>query len=66
MKKTRTTRTSGNRRAKVATRRAREIQSVFDRLGIGDEASREMFRRWPGVPADAPMEYRIVLAGCTL
>jgi cell division protein FtsB len=54
-----------SRKTKNAGCRTGEIQSVFDRLGLGDPASRRQARSNYGVVTPNQVTYRIVLSGST-
>lgn len=46
-------------------KRVREIQEVFERLGLPDDAARRQIRQGCGAPPARPALYRVVLAGTT-
>lgn len=54
-----------SRRAKEAADRHSEIQSVFERLSLGDAESRREARSNYGIVTPNQITYRIVLSGST-
>lgn len=50
---------------KRTTNRAKQIQTVFDKLGIADEASRNAFRPIHQLPPETGIDYIITLSGST-
>jgi hypothetical protein len=51
---------------KPSVHRVKQIQKVFDKLGIGDEASRQSVRQLYTPASEHTVHYRIVLSGSTL
>jgi hypothetical protein len=51
---------------KPSAHRVKQIQRVFDKLGIGDEASRQSVRKIDTPMSEQTVHYRIVLSGSTL
>jgi hypothetical protein len=49
----------------VSPKRVKQIQKVFDQLGIGDEASRRSVRPMYAPASEQTLHYRIVLSGST-
>ncbi len=47
-------------------KRVKQIQKVFDQLGIGDEASRRSVRPIYTPASEQVVHYRIILSGSTL
>jgi hypothetical protein len=48
------------------TKRLKQIQKVFDQLGIGNEESRRSVRPLYAPSSEQPVHYRIILSGSTL
>jgi hypothetical protein len=51
---------------KPSVHRVKQIQKVFDKLGIGDDASRQSVRQLYTPVSEHTVHYRIVLSGSTL
>ncbi len=66
MKQRNASRTKTRRQSrKPSAKRVKEIQTVFEKLGIGDEASRRNLRPTYGPAPEQALHYRIVLTGST-